>query len=192
MTPEQIDYLNAHGTATPQNDATEAAAINRWAGAQRKNVCWSVRPRPTSAICLARRARSRRCVFDGIARTMAAAGNCCWTKLIRPAGFKSCANRWTQKSRWRFPIHLVLVAPTPRSFFGGGHEQDFHSRHGRGFPGRLGRCRFDAPLWKRTSHCPVQHLSRPGWEKPLSVRPFRRQPRRRRFWRIRACAGPVP
>jgi 3-oxoacyl-[acyl-carrier-protein] synthase II len=24
--------VNAHGTATPQNDATEAAAINRWAG----------------------------------------------------------------------------------------------------------------------------------------------------------------
>lgn len=28
----QVNYLNAHGTATPQNDATEAAAINRWAG----------------------------------------------------------------------------------------------------------------------------------------------------------------
>jgi len=32
ITPEQVDYLNAHGTATPHNDATEAAAINRWAG----------------------------------------------------------------------------------------------------------------------------------------------------------------
>jgi len=34
ITPEQVDYLNAHGTATPQNDATEAAAINRWAGSR--------------------------------------------------------------------------------------------------------------------------------------------------------------
>lgn len=32
ITPEQVDYVNAHGTATPQNDATETAALNRWAG----------------------------------------------------------------------------------------------------------------------------------------------------------------
>jgi len=32
VTPEQVDYVNAHGTATPQNDGTEATAINRWAG----------------------------------------------------------------------------------------------------------------------------------------------------------------
>ncbi len=34
VTAEEVDYVNAHGTATPQNDATEAAAINRWAGAR--------------------------------------------------------------------------------------------------------------------------------------------------------------
>jgi 3-oxoacyl-[acyl-carrier-protein] synthase II len=34
ITPEQVDYINAHGTATPQNDSTEALAISRWAGSR--------------------------------------------------------------------------------------------------------------------------------------------------------------
>jgi 3-oxoacyl-[acyl-carrier-protein] synthase II len=38
LTPDKINYLNAHGTGTPLNDSAEAAAINRWAGDAAKSV----------------------------------------------------------------------------------------------------------------------------------------------------------
>jgi len=38
VTPENVGYLNAHGTATPHNDRSEAAAINAWAGEGASNL----------------------------------------------------------------------------------------------------------------------------------------------------------
>jgi hypothetical protein len=72
--------------------------------------------------------------------------------------------------KWRFQIHLALAAQTPRSFFGGGREQDFCPRTRRGFTRGLGCGSFARRFGKKSADSNVQTLARPGWEKPLLVR----------------------
>ncbi len=38
LAPDAVDYINAHGTSTPRNDATETAAIKRVFGARAKTI----------------------------------------------------------------------------------------------------------------------------------------------------------
>ena len=41
ISPDQVGYVNAHGTGTPLNDAAEAVALNRWAGPQASRLAVS-------------------------------------------------------------------------------------------------------------------------------------------------------
>ncbi len=41
LNPQDIQYINSHGTGTPKNDIAEGRAIQRWAGAHCNQVCVS-------------------------------------------------------------------------------------------------------------------------------------------------------
>ena len=39
VTPEEVDYINAHGTSTPANDSNETKAIKKALGAESSQDC---------------------------------------------------------------------------------------------------------------------------------------------------------
>ena len=170
VTPEQVDYVNAHGTATPHNDSTEAAAINRWAGARAATL-----PVSSTKACIGHLLGAAGAV-EAVVSLMVLREQ--WlppeTSLVTPRSrlwFSDCASadRCARRHGHVHPFGLGGANATLGSC-GGGGEPDFCPWPGAVSPAGWGVSALRETLQKggaATGHRPV----RPGCAKPLRVRP---------------------